>query len=160
MTFQVLNYKRNYFFDLLNDDYLPIKSTYTKDSTQLKFISYFNSLYTRVTKAITNYTSIGKYYLRFFPKENFNCLYKSYPIKSRYYILHKYKRYNNYQNPNRESLNYFVVFLKFNSEAFSFHKEITEQQYYCFSLLSYISSYIVATTVHHHISYNKMLIFE
>jgi len=33
MTFQTSDYKRNHFLDLLNDDYLPIKPTYIKDST-------------------------------------------------------------------------------------------------------------------------------
>ena len=32
MTFQVLDFKENYFPDLLDNEYLPIKLTYTKDN--------------------------------------------------------------------------------------------------------------------------------
>jgi len=31
ITFQALNYKENNFLDLLDNDYLPAKPTYTKD---------------------------------------------------------------------------------------------------------------------------------
>ena len=104
MTFQASDYKGNHFLDLFNDDYLPIKPTYIKGSTWLKLISRSNSLCVRATKAITNYTSIGEYCLRFFPKENSNCSCRSYPIKLKHHILHKCRRYKNYWNPSRESL--------------------------------------------------------
>lgn len=86
MMFQVLDYKRNHFLNLLNDDYLPIKPTYTKDDAWLKLLSYSNSLCMRVTRAITNHALIGKYHLRFFPKEDFECPCRTYPIKSRHHI--------------------------------------------------------------------------
>ena len=104
---------------------LSIKLSYIKSSPWLKLIGYSNSLCARATRAITNHVPIGKYWLRFFPKENFNCLYKSYLIKSRCHILHECRRYNNCWNPDRESLSHFIAFLKFNPGAFSFHKGIT-----------------------------------
>jgi len=125
MTFQVSDYKGNHFLDLLDNDYLFIKPTHIKDSTWLKLIGHSNSLYMCVTKAITNHTSIGKYHSRFFPKENFDYLYRLYPIKSRCYILYKCKKYNNYWNISRESLNYFITFLEFNSGVFFFYEGIT-----------------------------------
>jgi len=96
MIFQISNLKENYFLNLLDDDYLPIKPTYMKSDLWLKLIDYSNSLYTRVIRAITNYMLIEEYQLRFFPKENFNCLYKSYPIESRCHILHECRKYNKY----------------------------------------------------------------
>ena len=33
MTFQALDYKENNFLELINNDFLPIKPTYTKDGT-------------------------------------------------------------------------------------------------------------------------------
>ena len=125
MPFQASDYKGNHFLDLLDNDYLSIKPTYIKGGTWLKLIGYSNSLCVRMTRAITNHTSIGKYHPRFFPKENFNYVYRLYPIKSRCYILYKCRKYNNYWNSSRESLNHFITFLEFNSEAFSFHKGIT-----------------------------------
>ena len=125
MTFQALDFKGNHFLSLLDDDYLSIKPTYMKGGAWLKLLGHSNSLCARATKAITNHTPIGEYCLRFFPKENFNCLCRSYPIKSRCHILHECRRFNNYWNPNRESLSHFVAFLEFNSGAFFFHEGIT-----------------------------------
>ena len=96
MIFQISNLKENYFLNLLDDDYLPIKPTYMKSDLWLKLIDYSNSLYTRVIRAITNHMLIEEYQLRFFPKENFNCLYESYPIESKYHILHECRKYNKY----------------------------------------------------------------
>jgi len=76
-------------------------------------------------KLLQKYASIKEYHLRFFPRENFNCLCETYLIKSRYYILHKCRRYNNYWNLNSKSLNYFVAFFEYNPEAFSFYEGIT-----------------------------------
>ena len=81
MIFQVLYFKENHFLDLLDNEYLPIKLTYMKDSTWLKLVSYSNSLYVRATKAITNHTPIEEYYLKFFPRENFSYSYRIYLIK-------------------------------------------------------------------------------
>ena len=88
MIFQTLDYKKNHFFNLLDDNYLLIKLSYIKGSVWLKLIGHSDSLYIKVTKAITNHVSIGKYCLRFFLKEDLKCLCRTYLIKSRYYIFH------------------------------------------------------------------------
>ena len=69
---------------------------------------------------IVNYTLIGEYWLRFFPRENFVCLYGAYPIESRRHILHKCKQFNNYWNLRRDTIAHFILFLEFNNSAFSF----------------------------------------
>ena len=109
ITFQVLDYKRKDFLNLNDNNDLPIRPTYSKDGAQLKLIKHSNSLCIQATKAITNYALIGKYYLRFFPKKSFACLYSEYSIESRNYILHNYRKYIKYQNPNRvfEEYHYF-----------------------------------------------------
>ena len=103
--------------------YLLVNPTYTKGSSWLKQISHSNSLYTRAIRVITNHVPIKEYNLRFFPRENFSYLYRIYPIELRCHILHKYRRYNNYWNLNRKSLIYFVLFLEYNPEVFSFIKK-------------------------------------
>lgn len=120
-----MDYKGNNFLDLINDNNLLTRFTYIKDSTWLKNFGHSNTLCIQATKAITNYIPIGKYYLRFFPRKLFECLCRVYPIKSKHHILHNYKRYNKYWNPNKESLKNFISFLKFNLEAFFFYEEIT-----------------------------------
>ena len=79
-----------------------------------------NSLCAYATRAITNHTPIGKYRLRFFPREEFKCPCGLYPIESRYYILHEYGRFNGYWNPRRDSLSHFVMFLELNPGIFAF----------------------------------------
>jgi len=89
MYFQVLYYKGKNFLDLNNNNNLSIQPTYLKEGAWLKHIRHSNSLYACITKAITNHAPIGKYYLRFFPKESFACLYRDYPIKSMNHILYR-----------------------------------------------------------------------
>jgi len=72
-----------------------------------------------------NYTPIGEYYLRFFPRENSSCLYEYYPIETRYHILYNCKRFNKYWNLLRDTLSHLVAFLEFNLGAFLFHEGIT-----------------------------------
>ena len=72
-----------------------------------------------------NHAPIEEYHLRFFLKESFCYPYAYYPIELRYHILHECRRYNHYWNPNRESFNYFIIFLEFNSGTFSLFNEIT-----------------------------------
>jgi len=124
MIIQASDFKENHFLELLDDEYLSIKPTYIKGGSWLKLLGHSDSLCVRVTKTITNHAPIGEYHLRFFPKENFNCLCRTYPIESRCHILHKCRRYNNYWNPDRESLSHFVAFLEHNPGAFSFHEGI------------------------------------
>jgi len=125
MIFQASDLKGNYFPDLLDNNYLPVKPTYSKGSLWLKLFGYSNFLYARATRAITNHAPIREYYLRSFLREIFSCLYRLYPIELRHHVLYKCRRYNNYWNSNRVFLSHFVLFLKYNLEAFSFHKEVT-----------------------------------
>ena len=82
MTFQTSNLKENQYLELLDDSYHTITSTYIKRDFWINQFDYLNFLYAKATRVITNHISIRKYCLRFFPRENFNCLYKLYPIES------------------------------------------------------------------------------
>ena len=78
-------------------------------------------MYAKATKVITNHAPIGKYKLRFFLRKDFSCLYRLDPIELRHHILHEYKRFNNYWNPKRDLISYFVLFLEFNLGVFAFN---------------------------------------
>ena len=96
MTFQASNLKGKQFLNLLNNNNIIIKPFYTKGRSWLKVFGHLNSLCVHAVRAITNHTPTSKYRLRFFPKKEFKCLYRSYPIKLRYHILHEYSRFNGY----------------------------------------------------------------
>ena len=81
MIFQALDLKGKHFLDLLDDDN-TIELSYIKDRSWLKHFDHSNLLCARATRAITNHTPIGKYRLRFFPRENFSCPCELYPIES------------------------------------------------------------------------------
>ena len=89
MMFQALNLKENQFLDLLDDNNNIIEPSYVKGGLWLKTFSHSNSLCARVTRAIINHAPIGKYRLRFFPREEFKCPCSLYPIESRHHILHE-----------------------------------------------------------------------
>ena len=89
MMFQASNLKSTHFLDLLDDELHTIELLYIKGSPQIKQFNHSNSLYVRVTRAIMNHTPIGEYHLRFFPRENFSCLYKVYLIETRHHILYE-----------------------------------------------------------------------
>ena len=125
MTFQALDLKGWHFLDLCNEENNFLKPMYVKGRSWLKFFGHSNSLCARATRAIFNHTPIGEYRLRFFPREDFSCPCGSYPIESRCHILHECKRFNAYWNPRRDSVSHFVLFLEFNSRAFSFETAIT-----------------------------------
>ena len=110
MTFQASDEKGRNFLDLLDNNLNIIELIYFKRRSQLKYFSYSNSLCIKATRAITNHTLIDEYYLRFFPQENFACPYTLYPIEMRRHILHMYIRYNNYWNPKRDIIAYFIFF--------------------------------------------------
>jgi len=120
MMFQASNLKGNQFLDLLDNDNNIIKLSYVKGGSWLKTFGHSNSLCVHATRAIINHTPIGKYRLRFFPREEFKCLYGLYPIESRCHILHDCGRFNGYWNPRRDSLSHFVMFLETNLGAFTF----------------------------------------
>jgi len=132
-------------------------------------------LYARVTSANTNHTPIREYCLRFFSKENFNCLYKIYPIKSRCHILHECRKYIRILIESLLAI--LLCFWSIILGLFPFMKKLLNSSItiiililYCllfpflFSFLflffsfAYISSYIIATIVYHHVLYNKLLI--
>ena len=123
MTFQASDTKGKHFLDLIDVDDKPIEPLYSKGSSWLKFFGHSNSLCARASRAITNHALISEYRIRFFPKEDFSCLCGSYPIESRHHILHECRRFNNYWNPRRDLISYFVLFLEFNLGAFAFRND-------------------------------------
>ena len=56
-------------------------------------------------RAITNYTPIGEYQLRFFLRKEFSCPCRLYPIESRHHILSECRRFNKYWNSMRDIIN-------------------------------------------------------
>jgi len=124
MTFQASDGKGHHFLNLLNDNFNKIEPLYAKGGPWLQSFGHSNSLYTQAIRAITNHTPIDKYRLRFFPREEFKCLCSHYPIELQRYILHDYSRFNSYCNPRRDSLSYFVMFLKANPLAFAFNDSL------------------------------------
>ena len=72
-----------------------------------------------------NYALIGKYWLRFFPKELFTCTYGDYPIKMKRYILFACVYYKKSWNPKKEFLKDIFTFLEFNPGVFYFQNSIT-----------------------------------
>ena len=89
MMFQASDFKGNHFLDLLDDDNNIIELLYAKEGPWLKMLGHLNSLCVRTTRVITNYASIGKYRLRFFPREKFKCPCSLYSIESRCHILYE-----------------------------------------------------------------------
>ena len=124
MIFQVSDLKGKQFLDLLNSDRNGLEPSYIKGRLWLKFFSHFNSLCARAMRAIINHTPIDEYRLWFFPREEFSCPCRFYPIKTRWHILCKYKRFNNYWNLRRDSIGHFVIFLESNPEVFVFQNTI------------------------------------
>jgi len=120
MTFQASDLKSQHFLELYDSNDKSIEPSYSKGGSWLKFFGHSNSLYTRVTRAIMNHAPIGKYRMKFFLRENFNYLYREYSIETRHHILYKYKRYDEYWNPSRDLISYFILFLEFNSNMFAF----------------------------------------
>ena len=120
MMFQASEGKGKHFLDLLDNDLNPIEPSYTKGGPWLQMFGHSNLLCAYTMRAITNYAPIGEYQLRFFHSLDFSCPCNNYPIELRRYILHEYKRFNRYWNPRRDALNYFVMFLTANPNAFAF----------------------------------------
>jgi len=120
MRFQAPDDKGQYFLKLCNDNIQSIILSIAKGGLWLKYFGHSNLLCIKVSRAIVNHVPIGKYWLRFFSREKFDCPYGSYPIELRWHILYKCKEYNNYWNPRWDSIVYFILFLKFNSGDFSF----------------------------------------
>jgi len=120
MTFQASDGRRRQFLDLVDDNLNIIEPSYTKGGLWLQFFGHSNSLYACTMRAITNHAPIGKYRLRFFPREEFKCPCGNYPFESRKHILHDCMRFNGYWNLRQDSLGHFVMFLVANPNAFAF----------------------------------------
>ena len=120
MMFQALDGKGNQFLDLLDNNYCFIELSYVKRGPWLQLFGHSNSLCAHASRAITNHAPIREYRLRFFPREEFKCSCSVYPIKSRKHIHNDCTRFNGYWNLRRDSLSYFVMFLKANPNAFAF----------------------------------------
>ena len=125
ITFQASDLKDNYFLDLLNNKLYTIKSLYIKEDPWIIYFGHSNLLCARATRVITNHAPTGEYYLRLFPREDFSCPYRVYPIETKCYILYNCRKYNKYWNLLRSMLSQFVAFLEFNPNVFSFHEDIT-----------------------------------
>ena len=123
MLFQASDFKGKNFLNLLDDGLNPIKLSAVRGSSWLQHFSYSNSLCTWATRAIVNHAPIREYCLHFFPREDFSCLCRCYPIESRQHILHNCRRFNNYWNLRRDIISHFMLFLKLNNNAFSFRKD-------------------------------------
>ena len=117
-AFKSSDLKERNFLQLLNNNLLEIEPFYTKGGSWLKYFGFS-------TQAINNHVLIDEYCLRFLSREEFKCLYRLYPIKSKYHILYKCRQFNKYWNLMREMMNYFISFLKFNPNTFSFGDSIT-----------------------------------
>ena len=124
MYFQASEYKGRNFLNLNNNNNQPIHPMYFKDSAWLKHFSFSNLICVCITRLIMNHTSIGKYELRFFPRELFTCTCRNYPIEIRRHILFDCAWYNKSWNPKRKSLNDVLTFLEFNPGAFCFQESI------------------------------------
>jgi len=83
MMFQASDEKGRQFFDLLENNSYPIKLSYSNRGLWIKYFGHLNSLCTRATRAIINHAPIGEYCLRFFPREDFSCPCRNYPIEIR-----------------------------------------------------------------------------
>ena len=114
MTFKSSDLKRKNFLYLLNNNLSEIRPFYIKEDLWIKYFSFSNLLCAHAIRAITNPIPIEEYHLRFFLREEFKCLCRFHPIKSRCYIFYKCKRFNRYWNLIREIMNYIISFLEFN----------------------------------------------
>ena len=120
VIFQASDLKGRNFLELVDSDNITLEPTYCKGSFWLQVFDHSNLLCARTTRAITNHALIGEYHLKFFPNEDFSCPCGLYPIETRWHILHKYRRFNEYWNLMRDSIAHFIQFLERNLKAFSF----------------------------------------
>jgi len=117
--------KERNFLKLLDSDSQSLVSLNIKSGLWLQHFGHSNLLCVKATRAIINHIPIGKYRLRFFSKKNFLCSCGLYPIESQWHILYDCRRFNNYWNSRKDSIAHFILFLKFNSRAFSFKEDFT-----------------------------------
>ena len=120
MTFQASDDKGHHFLDLQDEDSNPLEPSTANNGLWLKHFGHSNLLCARATRVIVNHTLIGKYRLRFFPREDFMCLCSKYPIKTRCHILYNCKKFNNLSQINYS----LVVMLKLNGVSEVQYKKI------------------------------------
>ena len=87
MTFQMSDFKRKHFLNLLDNKLNTIVFLYINGGLWIKHFRHSNLLCVRTMRAITNHALIDEYCLRFFPNEDFSYLCISYPIVSLSYFL-------------------------------------------------------------------------
>ena len=90
-----MDYKGRQFLESLNSNLNPLKPSTKNGGLWLKQFGYFNSLCTRVIRAVVNHTPTSEYQLRFFSNKDIACLCDVYPIKTRRHII--YTTYTNLQ---------------------------------------------------------------
>jgi len=73
MLFENAFYKGSQFLDTYDNDGHLITPSYTKGGSWLNTIGISNFICARATRLITNYTPIGEYKARFFPREVNSC---------------------------------------------------------------------------------------
>ena len=120
IIFQASDLMVKHFLNLTNSDDNIIKLSYIKGGSWLKFFGHPNSLYVRASRTITNHTLTSEYRLRLFPRKEFSCPCKLYPIETRCHILYECRKFNRYWNLRRNLISHFVMFLEFNPGAFVF----------------------------------------
>ena len=118
--FKMSKLKGRNFLNLLDNDFSDIEPLYNKGGPWIANFDFSNSLCAQATQVITNHAPIEEYQLRFFPREEFSCLCRLYPIETRCHILHNCRRFNKYWNLRRDIISHSVSFLEFNPSAFSF----------------------------------------
>jgi len=123
MFFKNSPYKRNNFLNTYDNNDHIIFPTYTKGGGWLNTISISNSLCTSATRLITNYASIDKYRIRFFPDKTNSCVCNNNQLEIQYYVLYKCLLYRGY-NYVGYILSRIVDFLQTNPHTFCFLNSI------------------------------------
>ena len=103
-NFKNLKLKRRNFLELLHNYCSEMKPSYMKGGPWIESFRFSNLLCARATHAIINHALIVEYWLHFFLREEFSCLCRLYPIKTRHHILYDCTRFNKGWNPDRETI--------------------------------------------------------
>ena len=87
IEFKTPNLKGKNFLKLLNNALSDTEPSYSKGGPWIENFRFSNLLCARATQTITNHAPIGEYWLHFFPREEFSCPCRLYPIEIRHHIL-------------------------------------------------------------------------
>lgn len=120
MFFQATDKKGLNFLDLRDGKNNIIEPYYKNRGPWLSQFGFSNSMYTRMTRLITNHAPIGDYRRHFFPNENPLCPCGSGQVETRYHILRECSRFNEAWRPPDSLLSSVMIFLNFNRSAFCF----------------------------------------